>query len=57
MHHEDDVEDNEEVVGVPENLIVGYPENKKKQSENIHDHIQRNAQAYFKREIIQTQKQ
>lgn len=26
MHHEDDVEDNEEVVRVPEDLIVGHPE-------------------------------
>lgn len=26
VHHKDDVEDNEEVVCVPEDLIVGYPE-------------------------------
>ncbi len=29
VHHEDDVEDNEEVVCVPEDLIVGQPEKKK----------------------------
>lgn len=30
VHHEDDVEDNEEVVCVPEDLIVGHPVKKNK---------------------------
>lgn len=30
VHHKDDVEDNEEVVCVPEDLIVGHPVKKQK---------------------------
>lgn len=33
MHHKDDVEDNEEVVCVPEDLIVGQPERTVKMNE------------------------
>lgn len=44
VHHEDDIEDNEEVVCVPEDLIMGHPKKKERervQNDIIHDCLQR----------------
>ena len=40
VHHKDDVEDNEEVVCVPEDLIVGHSKIKR-QNDNMQDYFQK----------------
>lgn len=37
VHHQDDVEDNEEVVRIPEDLVVEHPANKEERKKNRED--------------------
>lgn len=48
VHHEDDIEDDEEVVCVPEDLVVGHPEDRKEMFLKP-DHQKETYEAYLKK--------
>lgn len=52
VHHKNGVEDNEEVVCVPEYLIVGHAE-KQIQNENIHNDFQKKFHFLQTKEVLQ----